>query len=100
MDVVFAPAADRQLSQLRVYDQRRIADGIRKHLVEADPRAETRRKFVLQPATEFADYELRVGEFRVFYRIALTETGEQVLVTVIGLKGRDRLIVEGEELEI
>ena len=98
MDVVFAPAADRQLSQLRTYDQRRIADDIRKNLVDADPRAETRNKFALQPAPEFADYELRVGEFRVFYRIEPTETAERVLVAVIGRKVREKLMVEGEEL--
>src|SRR5688572_11892637 len=74
------PNAQRQLMQLRAFDQRRIVDVIGQQLVDADPRAETRNKFALDPAPESADYELRVGSFRVLYRVEETEPGPTVIV--------------------
>lgn len=99
-DLVFSPDARRQLLQLRVFDQRRIADAIRRQLVQSDPRVQTRHKFALDPPPECADYELRVGDFRVLYRVEETESEPQIIVALIGRKDRNRLIVEGEEYEL
>lgn len=100
MECVFAPSARRQILSLRAYDQRRILDAIRKHLVEANPREETRHKLALIPPPEFAEYELRVGDFRVFYRIEETEDEASVIIAVIGWKVHNKLIVDGEEMKI
>jgi hypothetical protein len=85
---------------LRAFDQRRIAGANQKQLVESDPRQPTRNKFALEPTSEFADYELRAGYFRVFYRVEETDAESRVIVAIVGKKVRDKLIVEGEEFEL
>ena len=69
-----------------------ILDGIRAHLVEADPAEETRNKFRLRRPSEHADFELRLGQWRVFYRV-LERT---VVVTLLGKKEGNRLLIDGE----
>lgn len=96
-DPVFSPDAVRQLKKLRAYDQRAIVDGVKKHLVEAAPDERTRNKFRLRRSSDVADYELRLGDLRLFYRI---EASGEVIVTVIGVKEGDKLVVEGEEFEL
>lgn len=95
-DPIFSPDAVRQLKKLRAFDQRAILDGVRQHLVEGDPAEKTRNKFRLRRMSEVADYELRLGELRVFYRITIHE----VIVTVIGVKKSGKLLVEGKEFEV
>jgi hypothetical protein len=72
-------------------------DAIRQQLVEDDPLAETRNKFALEPSAETADYELRVGDLRVLYRVEKEEPQLRVIVAIIGRKYGNKLIVEGEE---
>ena len=91
---IFSPEARRQLRNLRVHDQRKIVEAVRKHLVGGDPREETRNKFRLRRASAYADYELRVGELRVFYRV---QDPHQVYVALIGVKRGSKVIVDGEE---
>jgi mRNA-degrading endonuclease RelE of RelBE toxin-antitoxin system len=98
--LIFSPDARRHLLQFRAFDQRRIVDAIRKHLVQADPKRETRNKFALDPPPNCADYELRVGDFRVLYRVEEQQGGMGVIVAVIGRKERNKLIVEGEVFEL
>jgi mRNA-degrading endonuclease RelE of RelBE toxin-antitoxin system len=95
-DVVFAPAAVRQFKKLRKATRVFLREAVRVHLVDSDPAQTTRNKFRLRRASPFADYELRVEQWRVFYRL----DGERVLVTLIGEKRGDALIVEGEELKL
>ena len=96
-DPGFSPDAVRQLKKLRTHDQRAIVDGVQKHLVEAEPDETTRNKFRLRRSSDFADYELRLGDLRLFYRI---EASGEVIVTVVGVKEGNKLIVEGEEFEL
>ena len=96
-DPVFSPDAVRQLKKLRAYDQRAVVNGVRKHLVEAEPDETTRNKFRLRRTSDFADYELRLGDLRAFYRV---ESSGDVIVTIVGVKKGDKLIVEGEEFEL
>jgi mRNA-degrading endonuclease RelE of RelBE toxin-antitoxin system len=97
---VFSPDARRQLLKLRAFDQKRLVDAIRQQLVEADPRAQTRNKFALDPGAKTADYELRVGNLRVLYRVEEVEAQLNVIVAIIGRKDRNKLIVEGEEFPL
>jgi mRNA-degrading endonuclease RelE of RelBE toxin-antitoxin system len=99
-ELVFSPDARRQLSKLRAFDQRRLVDAIRQQLVEEDPRAKTRNKFELDPSAETADYELRVGDLRVLYRVEEVEDQPRVTVAIIGRKRGNKLIVEGEEFPL
>lgn len=99
-EVLFSPDARRQLFQFRAFDQRRILAAIRKHLLRADPQGETRNKFALDPPPDCADYELRIGDFRVLYRVEEDEDAVRVIVALIGRKDRNKLIVEGEIFEV
>lgn len=94
---IFSDDALRQLRGLRVYDQRKVVDAIRKQLIEADARQVTSNKFPLRRASEYADYELRVGSLRVFYRLASDGT---VILTLIGVKRGNQLLIEGEEFDL
>lgn len=91
--VVFKAQALEHLRWLPVRQQRVITDGVRRHLLENDPRVETRNKFRLRRESPAADFELRLGDLRVFYRMEKST----VFITVIGLKRGNTLIVKGEE---
>ncbi|MGO9463118.1 MAG: type II toxin-antitoxin system RelE family toxin [Isosphaeraceae bacterium] len=99
-ELVFSPDARRQLLQLKAFDQRRLVDAIGTQLVQGNPRIETRNKFALDPPPDCADYELRVGNLRVLYRVEEEPGTARVIVAIIGRKDRDKLIVEGEEFEL
>ena len=94
--VVFKPQALEHLRWFPVRQQRLVTDGIRRHLVENDPRVETRNKFRLRQASPAADYELRLEDLRVFYRVEETV----LFITVIGVKRGNALIVKGEEFTL
>ena len=95
-EVVFKPQALEHLRWLSIYQQRSVTDGIRRHLVENDPRSENRNKFRLRRASEAADYELRLGDLRVFYQIEES----LIFVTAVGIKRGNTLIVKGEEFPL
>ena len=96
-DLVFSPDAVRQRKKLRTYNQRAVLDGVHRHLVEGEPDETTRNKFRLRRSSQFADYELRLGDLRVFYRIG---RGDEIVITVIGVKKGNTLVIEGESFEI
>lgn len=91
--VIFKPQALGHLRWLPVREQRMVTDGIRRHLVNADPTMETRNKFHLRRVNELADYELRLEDLRVLYRV----TDIEVLIAVIGRKRGNALRVKGKE---
>jgi hypothetical protein len=93
----FSQDALRQLRRLAVWRQRRLIDAIRIQLMEQDAATVTRNKFRLRRASAYADYELRVDDLRAFYRI---DEKRQAIVTIIGRKHGNRLIVEGKEFKL
>jgi len=95
-DVVFTPDALRQFKKLPKAARPFLKEAIREHLIQSDPAETARNKFRLRRASAHADFELRAGEWRVFYR--LTSSG--VVVTLIGEKRGASLFVEGEELKL
>jgi len=60
------------------------------------PPQEDRHRFRLRRASAYADFELRVQQWRVFYRV------QESLVTVelIGRKEGNRLLIEGKEFAL
>ena len=76
--------------------KRGVKDGIRLHLQDNDPTEETRNKFRLRRPSPYADYELRLGDVRVFYRVQ----GEVVEVVLIGRKRGGRLLIGGQEFQV
>ena len=73
-----------------------IKEALHHQLILEDPARTTRNTFRLRRASEYAEYELRIEEWRVFYRIE----DDRSVVTLMGEKRGNRLIVEGEELEL
>ena len=93
--VVLSDTAARLFRALPKAQQPDVKDGIRLHLQESDPTEETRNRFRLRRPSAHADYELRLGDIRAFYRVQ----GETVEVVFIGKK-RGHLLIRGEEFHI
>jgi mRNA-degrading endonuclease RelE of RelBE toxin-antitoxin system len=93
---VLSDAAVRLLRALPKAQQPGVKDGIRVHLQENDPTEETRNKFRLRRPSAHADYELRLGDVRVFYRVR----EEIVEVVLIGKTRGNRLLIGGEKFDI
>lgn len=94
--VVFSPAAVRQFKRLPAAARRLLKEVIRERLAEQDPTEETRNRFRLRRISEYADYELRVEPWRVFYRVQ----EETVTVELIGLKKGNVLLIGGKEFKL
>ena len=88
--VELSPDAVRQLRALRVYDRELVKEQIRVQLGESDATQETRNRFLLPRPSRFADYELRVRDWRVFYRVV----DDSVRVALIGRKSGNFLIID------
>jgi mRNA-degrading endonuclease RelE of RelBE toxin-antitoxin system len=73
-----------------------ITDQINIHLVD-EPQVITRKKKKLKPNL-IADWELRVGEYRVFYDI--TTTGKMVIIKSVGKKEHNELFIRGKEVNL
>lgn len=67
--IEFAPDAAEQLAAVRKFDQVRIRDAIIARLTDGPDMESRHRKRLRSPI--FAVYELRIGEFRVFYDVEL-----------------------------
>ena len=83
------------LNHYRKYDRRFIADGIAVHLTH-DADVETRRRKQLEP-NPIAPWELRLGEFRVFYEL---EDDKTVKIVAIGHKEHNDLHIRGVRVEL
>ena len=94
--IVLSPGAVRQLKKLRAREQARLRQALIAAFGEDDATVETRNRFRLRRPSEFADFELRVDEMRVFYRVA----GDQVQVILIGRKKGAHLLIDGKRFTL
>ena len=94
--ILLSPDAVRQLKRLVAKDRARLRDALRAALAKDDATVETRNRFRLRRPMPRAEYELRAGDLRAFYRVE----GSEVRITVIGKKIRNVLIVEGRRFTI
>ncbi len=85
-------AAD-QLRALPARDQRVVESGILARLIH-DPTTPTRAVKRLRP-NPFAEYELRLGDFRILYNVDVSKT--EVIILLVGRKAGNTLIVGGRE---
>ena len=84
------------LEDLRPYpksDQVRLID-ITVEQLSADPATPTRRKKELRP-NDLSRWELRIGDYRVFYDV--NETTQHVSVKSVGVKQHNKLLIRGQE---
>ena len=78
--------------------RRLVLDGITAHLIDNDPLEVGRNKFPLRRPSRYAERELRLDDWRVFYTVS--GDGDLVLVTLIGEKRGNKLFIEREEFEL
>ena len=94
--IVLSPDALRQVRKLRAKDRSRLRDAMLASLGEDDATVEARNRFRLRRPSEFADFELRVDDLPVFYRVA----GERVEVVLIGRKKGNHLGIDGKRFTL
>jgi mRNA-degrading endonuclease RelE of RelBE toxin-antitoxin system len=95
----FAEQADEQIGDLTAYRRAHLLDAIEKQLLH-EPSVETRnRKPMQQDKKPFiAPWELRVDDMRVYYDVR-EEPEPVVVITAVGIKVRQRVMIGGKELE-
>lgn len=91
-----SPAAVRQYSKLPAAARSLLKQEIRERLALEDPTEETRNRFRLRRLSPYADFELRVDPWRVFYRVS----EGRVFVELIGRKRGNVLLIEGKEFKL
>jgi len=87
--ILYDEGAEEDLRALRAFEARRILDDVDKQLAE-EPTKPTRRRKLLEGLVPPWDsvrpvWQLRVGDFRVFYDV--DEEREQVIVRAVRRKG-------------
>jgi len=89
--VILTPSADEDLKYYRTFEQRVIIDSIKVHLrTDANVATKRRKRLAEHPV---APWELRVGNYRVFYQL---EGEARVKVVAVGHKEHNDLFIRGK----
>ena len=91
----FTPSADRDLDHFRAHQQRIVTAGIKRYLRD-DADIESKKRKRLE-TNELAPWELKLGDFRVFYRI---EKPDVVKIVAVGHKVHNDLYIRGSKVEL
>lgn len=94
--IIFTPRARDNFKIMRKSDQQKIVDGIETQLRHQPDRVTRNRKKLEE--NPLAPWELRLGDFRVFYDIH--EENQVVLIVAVGKKVHNRLFIGGEEISL
>jgi len=92
-DLTWTESALEDLAFLRKYEQTLILDQVEVQL-SFDPARETRHRKPLEP-NDLADWEVRVGVYRIFCDVDPTEA--TVKIKAVGWKEHNTLYVRGKE---
>src|SRR5262245_45273639 len=84
------------LKLLRKFQQQRVIEAIERQLT-TQANKESRNRKRLRP-NQLAEWELRVGDCRVFYDVI--EELDIVKIVAVGFKVGNKLFVHGEEYEL
>lgn len=79
-----------------VSERRRIVDEVKRQLAY-EPMVETRNRKRLRE-NPLARWELRIGEYRVFYEVE--EDTSLVVIGAVGVKDHNVLYIRGQEVQI
>ncbi len=89
-DIEFRPSALQELKKLRAFDQRKVVDSVEEQLTHDPTKETTNRKPLPNVRAEFEHvppiWEIRVGEFRVFYDV--NQESKRVNICAIRRKGK------------
>lgn len=92
----FTPSALDDIAWFRAPQRKAILQGIEDQLAH-EPDVETRNRKRLRP-NAVAEWELRVGEFRVFYDVDTKQS--TVEIKTVGIKEANLLRVRGKEFRL
>ena len=95
-EIELSPRAREHVKALRKRDQQTILDAIEVQL-RYQPDQETRNRKPLED-NPLAPWELRVGDFRVFYDVKRAEN--LVVIVAVGKKIHNTLRIGGEEVQL
>lgn len=95
-EIEFTPEALEDLRSFRKFEQNEIIDGIEAHL-KYEPTKETRQRKQMRP-NDIAGWELRLGKFRVFYKVE--DEVWIVSIEAVGFKIGNLLFIRGEKREL
>ena len=95
-EITFTPEAADDLAALKKNEQVEVVDAIETQL-SYEPTTKTRNRKPLRP-NEVAEWELRIGKFRVLYDV--DENGRIVRIKVVGFKIGNLLFVRGRKKEL
>ena len=93
--IILSPDALRQFRTLRA-ERSCLRDAMLATLGEDDATVEARNRFRLRRPSELTDFEFRVDDLRVFYRVAV----DQVQAVLIGRKKGNHLIIDGKRFTL
>ena len=95
-EINLLPTAQEDLKSLRKFEQKEVLEGIKTQL-RYEPTVETRNRKRLDP-NELAEWELRIGRFRVFYNV---ETEVLIVhIEAIGVKEGNLLFIRGKRVDL
>ena len=94
--VTLSPDAVRQFRRLRAGERATLKKALKEQLAEDDATVETKNRFRLRRPSLHADYELRVGALRAFFRV---EEGV-VRVVLIGKKRGNAVLIDGRRFTL
>jgi mRNA-degrading endonuclease RelE of RelBE toxin-antitoxin system len=94
--IEFSPDAAGQLRSLRKRDQQIVVDAVAVQLTNEPDKPTTKRKPL--DDNRIAPWELRVGNFRVFYDF--NRDDQSVIIVAVGEKSHNRLQIGGEEIDL
>ena len=95
-EIVFTPDALLDLKYLCKHEQRAVVADIEAHL-PTRPTTETRNCKPLRP-NDLSSWELRVGDYRVFYDVAAR--AGVVTIKAVGRKSHSMLYIRGKEFQL
>ena len=95
-DLKWTESALEDLSFFRKYEQTLILDQVDVQL-SYDTATETRHRKPLEP-NELAEWEVRIGSYRVFYDVDTTEA--TVKIKAVGSKLHNTLTIRGREYSL
>jgi mRNA-degrading endonuclease RelE of RelBE toxin-antitoxin system len=95
-DIELSDTAKRDLKWFKKYEQEIILDGIDDNL-RFEPNVETQNRKPMRP-NPIAEWELRIGKFRVLYNVE--ETVKIVGIEAIGIKVGSNFVIRGEKRDL
>ncbi len=94
--VRITPEAVDDLRRLRKHQSKRILDELERQLT-VQPAIETRNRKRLRP-NQFAEWELRIDRFRIFYDV--DEPTQSIKIVAVGYKRGSQIYIRDEEIQL